>query len=33
MKIIASRGMGKTLFLIAFLYSLLNREIVKHENI
>ena len=32
-KIIAARGMGKTIFLIAFLYSLINRGIVKHENI
>ena len=32
-KIMAARGMGKTKFLIAFLDSLLNRGIVKHENI
>ena len=32
-KIIAARGMGKTIFLIVFLYSLINRGIVKHENI
>ena len=32
-KIMAARGMGKTIFLIAFLHSLLNRGIVKHENI
>ena len=31
-KIMAARGMGKTIFLIAFLHSLLNRGIVKHEN-
>ena len=33
MKIIAARSKGKTIFLIAFLYSLLNRVIVKHEDI
>ena len=33
MKIIAARGMGKTEFVIAFLHSLVNRGIVKHENI
>ena len=33
MKIIAARGMGKSIFLIAFLHSLINRGIVKHENI
>ena len=33
MKIIAARGMGKSIFLIAFLLSLINRWIVKHENI
>ena len=33
MKIIAARGMGKTIFLITFLHSLINRGIVKHENI
>ena len=33
MKIIAARGMGKTIFVIAFLHSLVNRGIVKHENI
>ena len=33
MKIIASRGSGKTTFLIAFLNSLINKNIVKHENI
>ena len=33
MKIIAARGMGKSIFLIAFLLSLINRGIVKHENI
>ena len=32
-KIIAARGTGKTIFLIAFLQSLVNREIVKHEDI
>ena len=32
-KIIAARGTGKTIFLIAFLHSLVNREIVKHEDI
>ena len=32
-KIIAARGMGKTIFLIAFLHSLINRGIVKHEDI
>ena len=31
MKIIAARGMGKTIFLIAFLHSFVNRGIVKHE--
>ena len=33
MKIIAARSKGKTIFLIAFLYSLINRVIVKHEDI
>ena len=33
MKIIAARDMGKTIFLITFLHSLINRGIVKHENI
>ena len=33
MKIIAARAMGKTIFLIAFLHSLVNRGIVKHKNI
>ena len=33
MKIIASRGSGKTTFLIAFLNSLTNKNIVKHKNI
>ena len=33
MKIIAARGMGKTIFLIAFLHSLVNRGIVKHKDI
>ena len=33
MKIIAARGMGKTIFLITFLHSLINRGMVKHENI
>ena len=33
MKIIAARGMDKSIFLIAFLHSLINRGIVKHENI
>ena len=32
MKIIAARGMGKTIFLIEFLHSLINRGIVKHEK-
>ena len=32
-KIIEAIGIGKTIFLIAFLYSLINRGIVKHENI
>ena len=32
-KIIAARGTGKTIFLIAFLHSLFNREIVRHEDI
>ena len=33
MKIITARAMGKTIFLIAFLHSFVNRGIVKHENI
>ena len=33
MKIIASRGSGKTTFLIAFLNSLISKNIVKHEYI
>ena len=33
MKIIAARGMGKTIFLIAFSHSLVNRGIVKYEDI
>ena len=33
MKIIAARSKGKTIFLIAFLHSLINRGIVKHEDI
>ena len=33
MKIIAAKGMGKTIFRIAFLHSLINKGIVKHENI
>ena len=33
MKIIAARGMCKTIFLIAFLHSLVNRGTVKHEYI
>ena len=33
MKIIASRGMGKTIFLIAFLHSLINRGIENHKDI
>ena len=33
MKIIAARGMGKKIFLVAFLHSLVNRGIVKHEDI
>ena len=33
MKIIASRGMGKTIFLIAFLHSLINRGIENHKYI
>ena len=33
MKIIAARGMGKTILLIAFLRSLVNRGTVKHEDI
>ena len=33
MKIIAVRGMGKTIFLIAFLHSLINRGVVKDEDI
>ena len=32
MRIIAARGMGKTIFLIEFLHSLINRGIVKHEK-
>ena len=33
MKIIGARVKGKTMFLIAFLHSLINRGIVKHEEI
>ena len=33
MKIIAARRMGKIIFLTAFLNSLINRGIVKHEDI
>ena len=33
MKIIAARGMGKTIFLIAFLHSIINRGILNHEDI
>ena len=33
MKTIAARGIGKTVFLIAFLHSLINRGIVNHEDI
>ena len=33
MKIIAARVMGKTIFLTAFLHSLINRSIAKHEDI
>ena len=33
MKINAPRGMGKAIFLIAFLYSLFDRGVVKHEDI
>ena len=33
MKIIAARVMGKTILLIAFLRSLVNRGTVKHEDI
>ena len=33
MKIIAARGMGKTIFVIAFSHSLVNRGIIKYENI
>ena len=33
MKVIAARGMGKTILFIAFLHWLVNRGIVKHENI
>ena len=33
MKIIAVRGMGKTIFLIAFLHSFINRGVVKDEDI
>ena len=33
MKIIPARDMGKTIFLITFLHSLVNRRIVKHEDI
>ena len=33
MKIIVARGMGKTIFLIAFLHSLVNKGTVKHEYI
>ena len=33
MKLIAARAMCKTIFLITFLRSLVNRGIVKHKNI
>ena len=33
MKFILARGMGKAIFLIAFLHSLINRGAVKHEDI
>ena len=33
MKIIAGRGIGKTIFLIAFLHPFINRGIVKYEDI
>ena len=33
MKMIAARGMGKAIFLITFLHSLINIGIVKHEEI
>ena len=33
MKINAPRGMGKAIFLIGFLYSLINRGAVKHGKI
>ena len=33
MKVIASRGMGKTIFLITFLHSIINRCIVKYEDV
>ena len=33
MKIIAVRGMGKTIFLIAFLHSFINRGVVKDEDV
>ena len=33
MKIIGSRGMGKTIFLIAFLHSLINRGMENHKYI
>ena len=32
LKIIVARGMGKLIFLIEFLHSLINRGIVKHEK-
>ena len=33
MKFIPARGMGKTIFLIAFFHSFINRGVVKHEDI
>ena len=33
MKFIAARGMGKIIFLIPFLHSLINRGVVKHEDV
>ena len=33
LKVIASRGMSKTLFFTVFLHSLVNSGIVKHENV
>ena len=33
MKIITERGMGKTIFVIVFLHSLITTGVVKHENI